>query len=307
MTGGSLIGMTGATGFVGSRLLPRLLERGDRVVCLLRPGRDPEPVARTGAEVRFADLADPRSFGPVFDGLGTIIHLSGLAQVAGMVEPLEAAGVRRGVFVSSTGVYTRLASPSAEAKRRSEDALRRSALSYTIVRPTMIYGAPGDRNMVRLLRLVRRIGVVPVPGGGSTPQQPVHVDDLVALILAALDRPATERREYDAGGPEALTLREVVQAAAEAVGRRARIVPIPVAPAARLVELARWARLPCPIRPEQVRRLTESKAVGIGDAVRDLGFQPRSFDQGITDEARALGWAAGAASPRMFDDSVEMR
>lgn len=283
------VAVTGALGFVASRLLPRLAARGVRVLALLRPGRDPAPILPLAdVEVRRGDLADPASLRGAFDGAGAVVHLAGLALVPGMLPAIEAAGVGAGVFVSSAGVYTKLVSRGADAKRAGEEALRRSSLAWTILRPSMIYGTPRDRNLVRLLRWLRRWPLVPAPLGGKTPQQPVHVDDLADAIVASLERPAAARREFDVGGPEAVPLATVIHECAAALGRRAWILPVPLSPAHAAAVLARRARVPFPVSPEQVLRLAESKAVDIGPARRELGFAPRPFRDGIRAEARML-------------------
>ena len=284
----SPVAVTGVLGFVGSHLLPRLLERGARVIALVRPGRDASRLEDRVTEIRRANLDDPGTLGGAFEGAEAVVHLSGLAQVPGLVAALEGAGVRRGVFVSSAGVRTRLESRSADAKRAGEEALRRSSIGYTILRPSMIYGTPADRNLARLLRWLRACPLVPVPGGGATLQQPVHVGDLVAAITSALERPETERKEYDVGGPEALTLRDLIHACAASVGRRAFVLGVPLGPAHGAASLLRRLGLRSPVRPEQILRLTESKAVDISAARRDLGVEPRSFADGIRAEAKLL-------------------
>jgi nucleoside-diphosphate-sugar epimerase len=283
---GRTVAVTGALGFVAAHLIPRLHAGGARVTAIVRPGRDAAPVEAMGCAVRRADLEQPPL--ALFEGMDSIVHLAGIAQAAGLVPALEAAHPRRAVFVGSAGVYTRLASTGAEAKRVGERALRASAIDYTILRPSMIYGTPRDRNLVRLLRWIDHRPLVPLPAGGRTLQQPVHVDDLCSAILAALDRPAAARAEYDVGGPEPLPLAEIVRHAALALGRPARVVPVPLGPAHGLAVLCRSLGLPFPVRPEQVLRLEESKAVDIGPARRDLGFDPRPFADGIAEEVRML-------------------
>jgi nucleoside-diphosphate-sugar epimerase len=185
-------------------------------------------------------------------------------------------------------VYTRLVSPGADRKRVGEAAIRESSIAYTILRPSMIYGTHADRNIARLLRWVRAFPVVPVPGGGVTLQQPVHVEDLVDAIVNALDRPESARREYDLGGPEALPLSQLIRICGDALGRRVFLLPIPLAPAFGAMRLLRLFRLPAPVRPEQILRLAESKAVDIGPARRDLGFAPRGLVEGIQIEVKDL-------------------
>jgi len=269
-------------------LIPELEARGRPIVAIVRPGRDASRLASRGVEIRHADLTDRATIGEAFRGLASLVHLSGMAQVPTFLGDVEAAGVGRSVFIGSTGVHTRLESPGAESKRIGERALRASTVDFVVLRPTMIYGTPADRNLVRLLRWLQRFPIVPVPGGGQTPQQPVHVEDLVAAILAALERPAASRHEYDVGGPEALSLREMIEVSARAVGRRAWVVPIPLGPSHRAVMTLRALRLPAPVRGEQILRLAESKAVDIEPARRDLAYAPRPFAVGIEREARAL-------------------
>jgi nucleoside-diphosphate-sugar epimerase len=293
---GPRVAITGAMGFVASRLSPQLRERGRTVVAIVRPGRDVSALASLGIESREVDLTRPETARGAFDDIDTVIHLSGMAQAAGLLPEWERARVRRGVFVSSAGVYTKLKSSGADSKRASEAALRRSSMAFTILRPSMIYGTPADRNLVRLLRWIDRIPVVPVPGGGHTPQQPVHVDDLTQAILASLDRAASEGREYDVGGPEAIPLRDLIHACARALGRPVAILPIPLQWAHGVVVQARRLGLPIPVRGEQILRLEESKAVDIGPARRDLGFEPRTFDDGIREEVRLLRRASPTPS-----------
>ena len=297
MTASAPIAVTGALGFVASHLIPRLLPEG-RVIGVVRPGRDAARLERAGVEVRRADLDQPGdALAETFRGCERVVHLAGMAQAVRLVPALERAGVGRGVFVSSAGVYTRLVSPGADRKRAGEAALRESRLAWTILRPSMIYGTPADRNIVRLLRWLARSPVIFLPGGGRTLQQPVHVDDLVAAILAALERPAAAGREYDVGGPEPLSLRDLVRACAASLGRSPVVVPLPITPAHRLVVLLRRAGLPSPVSPEQVLRLTESKAVDIEPARRDLGFSPQSFAEGVAAEARMLRGSTATLSP----------
>ena len=155
----------------------------------------------------------------------------------------------------------------------------------------MIYGAPGDRNMSRLLALLARARVLPVPGGHHL-HQPVHVGDVASAVLAAAERPGSIGRSYDVAGPLPLPFSDLLRAAASAVGSRARFVPVPLRPlAAAAGAYQRLSRHPA-FRAEQLRRLGEDKAFAIGDAVADLGYWPCPFRDGITAEARALGLAA---------------
>jgi nucleoside-diphosphate-sugar epimerase len=197
------------------------------------------------------------------------------------------------VFVSTTGIFTRLPAPSKAVRVAAEDSVRASRLAWTILRPTMIYGAPGDRNMERLLRQVTRRWIVFVPGNGKALIQPVHVDDLAAGIVAAFESAAAERGEYNVSGRAPLSLDATIAAAANAVGKRRTIVHLPLRPVAATLRLFEALRLPLPLKSEQVLRLAEDKAFAHDDAARDFGFAPRDFIAGISEAARLAGLAPG--------------
>jgi len=284
--------VTGGSGFLGGSVIPTLIAAGHEPTALARTAVAAERVAALGATPITGDLDDPASVDAAFmaSGAEALVNLAslGFGHAPTIVAAAEEAGVRRAVFVSTTSIFTRLATTSKTVRVAAEDTIRASGLEWTIIRPTMIYGTPADRNMARLLDAVRRLPVVPLPGGGTGLQQPVHVDDLTAAIVAALDRPTAAKRAYDVAGPDALTFRTVVEEAGVAVDRRPKLIPVPLAPVVGLVRLYE-AVAPSPrLRSEQVARLAEDKAVDIGPARTDLDFAPRSFADGIRAEAAFL-------------------
>ena len=156
----------------------------------------------------------------------------------------------------------------------------------------------GDRNLSRLLALLSRVPVLPVPGGGRHLQQPVHVADVADAVLSAAERPASAGRHVRHGRPgAAYSFAELLRASRprrSAAGPASCLLPL-----AALVAAARCYELlaACPrIRAEQLQRLAEDKAFAIDDAARDLGYAPRPFADGILAEARALGLATVTAS-----------
>lgn len=286
------IHVTGASGFLGCHVVPALVARGHAVTALVRSRTAADRVGRLGAAGIPGDLDDAASLDEAFaasegEALVNLASL-GFGHAPAIVAAAEEAGLRRAVFVSTTAVFTSLLATSKQVRLAAEDTIRASALEWTIIRPTMIYGTPGDRNMARLLRLIRRSPVVLLPGGGGRLQQPVHVDDLAGAIVAGVESPRTAGKAYDVAGPEPLTLRQLVADASAAVGRSPRPVTVPQYP----VELAlrcyeRIARSPR-LRVEQLRRLSEDKTFDIAAARADLAFCPRSFATGISQEAAML-------------------
>jgi nucleoside-diphosphate-sugar epimerase len=175
----------------------------------------------------------------------------------------------------------------------AEERIRRSFIAWTILRPTMIYGGVGDRNLERLIRFVARSPVVPLPGAGRALVQPVHVEDLGQAAVAALLCPVAAHREYNLPGADAAPLREIIRHVGELLGRRPLLLPLPIRPMAGAAGLWRRLGLPPRITSEQVLRLAEDKAFSYEDARNDWGYSPRGWREGLAAEVLALrkaGW-----------------
>jgi uncharacterized protein YbjT (DUF2867 family) len=291
--------VTGGSGFLGGYVLAEAARRGHCCVALARSPAAARTVAAGAATPLIGDLDDGAALAEVFAraGCDALVNLAslGFGHAPDIVRAAVRARLDRSVFVSTTAVTTTLPASSRAVRLAAEEEIRRSGLSWTILRPTMIYGAAGDRNLSRLLALLARFRpapvplVVPVPGGGHQLQQPVHVADLAEAVLAAVERPAAAGHRYDVAGPEPLTFAELLRVSAAAVGCRIRLVPVPMASVVALTRgYERISRRPR-IRVEQWQRLAEDKAFGIEAAARDLDYAARSFTEGIRAEAAALG------------------
>ncbi len=292
-----MIALSGGTGFTGRRVAARLAARhgGASLRCLVRPTSD-RSILPTDVTTIEGDLDDSASLARWLAGADRLVHCAsmGFGQIPGVLAAAEATGVQRGVFVSTTAIFTRLAAPSRATRVAAEDAVRSSKLRWTIVRPTMIYGAPGDRNMERLLRATVRWPIIPVPGEGARLIQPVHVDDLADAIVAALDSEAAAEQAYNVSGRSPLSFADTIVTAARAVGRRGRRLHIPLGPVCFTLRTLERLGLRLPIREEQVLRLDEDKVFDHVAAARDLEFAPRAFEEGISAEAGLLGLAQRA-------------
>jgi uncharacterized protein YbjT (DUF2867 family) len=280
--------LTGATGLLGGALLELLLAEGHEVRCLVREGSprasrlDPR---RT--ELARGDAGDAHALSRALFGVDALLHVAGIEYAPPVLEAARRAGVGRLVVVSSTSAHSAYASRSGP-KLRMEELVRASEMGYTIVRPSMIYGSELDKNMHRLLRFLDRSPLFPMFGSGENLWQPVYYEDCARGVYEALVRPAAVGQSYDLPGAEPLTYLELVRTAAGAVGRKPRIIRVPLEPARRALAAAEALRLPLPIRSEQVLRLREDKAYPYDRTTRDLGYAPRPFREGIAMEVARL-------------------
>jgi uncharacterized protein YbjT (DUF2867 family) len=280
--------LTGATGLLGGALLEQLLACGHEVRCLVR--RDSPNAHRLDlkrAEAFPGDAGEVGDLARALSGMEAMAHVAGIEYAPQILEAARRAGVGRLVMVSSTSAYSAYEFRSGP-KRRMEEMVRESGLEYTIVRPAMIYGTERDKNMHRLLRFLDRSPVFPMFGPGTNLWQPVYHEDCATGVLEALVRPAAVGQSYDLPGAEPLAYRDLVRTAAEALDRRPLIVPVPLEPVRRALKMAEAARLPLPVRSEQVLRLREDKAYPYEKARRELDYAPRDFPKGIVLEVARL-------------------
>ncbi len=236
--------LTGATGLVGSALLPRLLAEGADVRCLVR---DPRRLGaqRVRVQIALGDLTDPPSFRNALRGVHTVVHLAASIrdQPRGSIEELngiatwrmvEAAGrqgVERFVFFSVLGASTHHRARLLRAKALAEQAVREAGVRAIVFAPSIVY-APGDPWLTQLERMAW-LPATPVSGRGRATFQPIWADDVAACVLAALrgppgDRPESGRGErYELAGPETLTHTEIVRTLLRSLGRRRALVHVP--------------------------------------------------------------------------------
>jgi len=281
--------ITGGTGNTGQAVLRQLAAdeafRDARITGLCRPGGRGERLLPFGVRIAGGDASSAESLAKVYRGEPVVIHISSIFHAGAVLEGCR--GMRRLVAVSSTRVYSKSWERAKEIEE-AERAIERSGVPYTILRPTMIYGTPEDRNISKLIRLVTKYGIVPLPGGGRSIFQPVHVDDLASCVLAALKTPASAGKSYDVPGGSAHSLREIVGIISGKLGRKALIVPFPLGLAETAAGTLERLLPRSVIRREQIERLREDKRYDFSEAVKDLGYAPRSFAEGVAGEIRSI-------------------
>jgi uncharacterized protein YbjT (DUF2867 family) len=280
--------LTGATGLLGGALLGLLLAEDHEVRCLVREGSPrASRLDQRRIELARGDARDAGALSRALSGTEALLHVAGIEYSSAVLEAAHRAGSSRLVVVGSTSAHSAYSFRS-NPKLRMEELVRGSGLAYTIVRPSMIYGSEVDKNVHRLLRFLDRSPVFPMFGSGENLWQPVYHEDCARGVYEALVRASAVGQSYDLPGAEPLTYLEMVETAAGALGRKPRIVRLPLEPVRRLLAAAEALQLPFPIKSEQVLRLREDKAYPYDKARRELGYAPRPFGEGIALEVARL-------------------
>jgi uncharacterized protein YbjT (DUF2867 family) len=241
-----MILVTGGTGFVGSAIVKELLRRGEKVAVL---GRDADKIHKrlgTDVEARPGDVRDPATLGSAMQGVDIVINAVqfpgspienrrkgytfeeiDLKGTRHQVDAAKAAGVKRFVYVSGVGASKDAEKHWFRYKWEAEDYVQQSGLEWVVLRPTWVYG-PEDVSLNRFLGFASKLPFVPMFGNGKQDMQPVFIDDVARAAVDCALKPEAANLVLEIGGPEVMSMNDVVSAALAVQGKKRRLLHQPV-------------------------------------------------------------------------------
>ncbi len=273
------IHVIGASGRTGLALSRGLLADGHHLVPVVRDLGKWDATGLEG-EPRQADLRQPEALAAALQGAGHVVSCAHARHAPAILAAAPASA--RLVLLGSTRKFTRWPDAHGNGVLAGEAALLASGRSGVMLHPTMIYGAQGEDNVQRLAALLRRLRVLPLPGGGRFLVQPIHQSDVTRAIRSALDKPWDAPASLVIAGADTVSYADFVRAVAAAAGLpRPFIVPFPAAPLIAAARLTRHVAALPTIQPEEIRRLMENKAYDIAAMRGLLHIEPISLARGL--------------------------
>ena len=203
---------------------------------------------------------------------------------------IEASGARHVVQLSSTSQFTKLNSPDPaeaalakrliEGERAFEAWAEACGIAWTVLRPTLIYGAGRDRNVSEIARFVRRFGFFPLMGSARGLRQPVAAEDVARACIGALDSPLAVNRAYNISGAETLTYRGMIERVFASMGRRPLTPSIPLPLFAAAVACLRLLPRYRHWNVAMAERMNTDMVFDHDAATKDFGYAPSPFAPG---------------------------
>jgi len=296
----TLVTVFGGSGFIGRHTIRALAKRDYRIrVAVRRPdlAGHLQPLGRVGqimpvqANLRYAD-----SVAAAARGAEVVVNLVGIlapsgaqtfdavqAEGAAAIAGAAAAEHARLVHVSAIGADQNSPSSYASSKAAGEKAVLDAVPSATVLRPSVVFG-PEDQFTNRFAALARAMPVLPLIGGGETRLQPVFVGDVATAIADAVEGKARPGATYELGGPDVLTLRQLLEYVLKTTERSRLLAPLPF-PLARLQAMVlQFAPGPLKLTPDQVELLRSDNVVSdaaqqAGLTLQGLGIMPSSLEK----------------------------
>ena len=290
---------TGANGFLGRRMLSLFSACPERrIICLVR--RKPGGSQPKNVEFVVGDLLRSHDYAHTLAGCDAVVHLAAATGkhapheyfrinrdgTQSLITAAQQAGVRRFVYVSSIAVKfcDKSHYPYAQSKEQAEMYVKQSSLHWTIVRPTMIFGK-GAAVLDGLSRLAA-LPLVPIFGDGSTPVQPILADDLAVSLVAMLEDESLIGRTVEIGGPDVLSIENLLLRIRRSMGKRsAVVVHFPARQVAACLGLVEpWLRPLLPVTAGQLASFTnpgtvapdswvEARQMGMNGVDEMLGYK----------------------------------
>jgi nucleoside-diphosphate-sugar epimerase len=275
----------GGSSQAGSWLVPSLIDSGWTVHLI---SRGIKPQFNYGPNGIWHNL-DLRATDAQFPAIKARVVFDTLGNVSDWLDRMRGVGVNRVITFSSTSVFTKADSADPidiksvyDVKVREQafaDACSRLRVDWTILRPTLIYGGKfGDRTVDDIARVIRLVRFFPIFGNGTGLRQPVHADDLARACIQICDNAATFNRSYNLGGGETLCYRTMIARIFDAMGRRPRIVRIPLAAFELAAKVTRLHPRYRHIRSSMAERMEKDMTFSNAEAMCDFGYAPRRFE-----------------------------
>lgn len=285
------VAIVGATGFVGSHLVPHLVDVGHTVIAISRDGRR-LPGWDDRVEARAADVAEG-DLDAALAGAEAAVHLAAIPResrgkrfesinVRGtrrVVEAAERIGLKRLVHLSVLGVSDDPKLAYLHSKWRGEEAVRASSLDWVVLRPSLMFGTgDGFFNLIKTTLRWWSPGIVVIPGDGSTRFQPLSVDDLAIAVEKSLTDAGRAGSVYEIGGPAWVSYREIVDAVIGATGMRRWKLGMPIPLISALTVVTDRVLPIFPVSHDQIASMSRPNFTELDAFERTFGVAPRPMD-----------------------------
>jgi NADH dehydrogenase len=287
--------LTGSTGYVGNYVLRALIDHSYRVKCLVREGSEEKIRIKDGYEIYRGDVLDYDSLLTGIKGCDAVINLVGIIREftkggvtftslhyiasKNCVDAAKKIGIKRFIQMSALGARENARSMYHKTKYMGEEYIKKSGLTYTIFRPSLIFGKE-DISINLFAETIKKLPIFPVFGNGRYKTQPVSVENVAEGFAKAIESKEAFNKIFEIGGPKKYEFNELLDAIGKTLGKRIWKLHIPLFVIKPLIWLV--GRLSFyPVTYEQLTMLLEDNICDEKEFYKTLKIKPIPFEEGI--------------------------
>jgi uncharacterized protein YbjT (DUF2867 family) len=288
--------VTGITGHTGGYFLQELINNKYEgpIRCIVRETSNTSLLDNSELNIEkvFGDLDDLDFIGRVMNGVDTVLHIYNIHHSPMIVQAAINQRVKRAILVHTTGIYSEFKYAS-EGYKKVEQKIKelksdpRCPTKITILRPSMIYGDLCDRNMSKFIKMVDKLKIMPVIGGGNSLIQPVNARDLGKAFFTVLMSPENSGGEaYDLSGERPIRMIDAFKIISKELNKKTVFISLPLGLGVLMARVLKTLSLGKIDYVERVERMGENRNYSHDKATRDFGYNPITFERGIQIEVK---------------------
>ncbi len=267
----------GASGKTGQLLVKRIASKGYNVVNV---SRKQSSVLGLPGKSYVADLTIPDSFKNLLKKNDLVINIAHARYTEAILENCPTS-IHQLIVLGSTRHLTKFPDKAAEEVKNAMAQLKEWNGYWTMLHPTMIYGASGENNIQRMAHLIKKFKFIPLPNMGKSLIQPIHVEDVVSAILLAVSNQKCTKENILIAGPKPLPYKEFIKKIANASGSRCLVLPMNNYFIQILATLTQYLPFLPSVTRSEVERLMEDKNINKQKMTKSLGLAPRELEEGL--------------------------
>ena len=273
--------ITGATGFIGNRLVSKI-DKKNKIIAFVMKSSKIDNLKKLGAEIRYGNLLNKDSVFKAIKNADAVIHLAtshlvgnekgNIIGTKNLIEACKKNKIRKIIFISSMATKRKSMDDYGKGKLEIEKMIKSSGLKYVILRPSIIYS---EDNLSLIGKNLKLPFVIPIIGSGRYKLNPVYIEDVAEAILRATENKKSEGKEYDVAGAENISYNEIIKICKERFKIKKLVFHIPLFMAALLFRFIPMASV------KSIKGIEENTNADISGLRKDLNIIPTNFREEI--------------------------
>ncbi|MCE5194180.1 MAG: NAD(P)H-binding protein [Nitrospiraceae bacterium] len=286
--------IAGGTGFVGGHLIDALIELNHKLRCLVRSEKAQNSFKQKGIEVVVGDITMPETIRNALNGIDLVIHLVGIIHetdsstfrkihvygTENLISESKNSGVKHFFYQSAIGADIDSWSGYLRTKAETEEIVKASGIRFTILRPSILIG-PWDGFTRKIINIIKKSPIIPIPGSGKSKFQPLYINDWVKCALKIIDSPEAYSGTFEIGGPQHLTYDEILNNLLIALNVKKPVFHVPMGLMKLGAFFAEKILSVPPVTIEQLGLLEKDNLCPIDSVEKSFGFKPLKYEDAL--------------------------